>query len=131
MPNAETGAARPLSPHLSIYRMSGTMLMSILHRLTGAALFFGTLLLVWWLVAAASGPDYFDYVGAIFGSIPGRIVLAGYSWALFHHMLGGVRHLIWDLGYGFGAPARDLLAWGTLAGSAALTGLFWLVVLTA
>src|SRR6266700_2529266 len=94
---AET-RARPLSPHLQIYRPMLTMLMSIAHRVTGAALYFGTLLVVWWLIAAASGPNYYATVQWFMGTIIGRLVLFGYTWALIHHMLGGVRHLIWDTG---------------------------------
>jgi succinate dehydrogenase / fumarate reductase flavoprotein subunit len=83
---------RPLSPHLSIYKQIPTMVMSIVHRFTGMALYAGTLLVAWWLVAAASGEAYFDWVNGIFGSILGRLVLFGYTWALLHHMLGGIRH---------------------------------------
>jgi succinate dehydrogenase / fumarate reductase cytochrome b subunit len=92
---------RPLSPHLSIYKQIPTMVMSIVHRFTGMALYAGTLLVAWWLVAAASGEAYFDWVNGIFGSILGRLVLFGYTWALLHHMLGGIRHFIWDTGRGF------------------------------
>lgn len=120
---------RPLSPHLQIYTPLINMVMSILHRITGAALYFGTLLLAWWLVAAATGPEYFDYVSGIMGSIPGRVVLFGYTWALIHHMLGGVRHFIWDLGHGFDLKTIDLLSWGTIILSVAVTALIWLIAL--
>lgn len=120
---------RPLSPHLQIYRWQGTMLMSILHRLTGAGLYFGMALVVLWLGAAALSPPAFDLVNAVAGSWPGQIVLLGFTWALIHHALGGLRHFVWDLGYGFGAPARDLLAWGTIALSALLTAAVWALVL--
>lgn len=120
---------RPLSPHLQIYTPLINMVMSILHRITGAALYFGTLLLAWWLVAAATGPEYFDYVSGIMGSIPGRVVLFGYTWALIHHMLGGVRHFIWDLGHGFDLKTIDLLSWGTIILSVVVTALIWLIAL--
>jgi succinate dehydrogenase / fumarate reductase cytochrome b subunit len=120
--------SRPLSPHLQIWRWHGTMLMSILHRITGVGLYFGTALVVWWLAAAAGSPAAFDFVSRIAGSWFGLLVLFGFTWALLHHALGGVRHFVWDLGYGFGRPARDALAWLTLAGSAALTLLVWAVV---
>lgn len=120
---------RPLSPHLQIYTPLINMVMSILHRITGAALYFGTLLLAWWLVAAATGPEYFDYVSGIMGSIPGRVVLFGYTWALIHHMLGGVRHFIWDLGHGFDLKTIDLLSWGTIILSVAVTALIWMIAL--
>lgn len=122
---------RPLSPHLSVYRPSITMMMSIFHRITGAALFFGTLLVVVLLVALAAGRDSYAMVQAIYGSWFGKLVLLGYSWALFHHMLGGVRHLIWDTGAMLEREVRLKLAWATLIGSAALTALVWAIVLMA
>ncbi len=119
--------ARPLSPHLQIYKFVLSMAMSIVHRITGGALYFGTLLVVFWLVAAASGPSAFATAQAVFGSIPGEIVLFGYTWALMHHALGGVRHLIWDTLRGFSRAERDLLYKLTLIGSVTLTLLIWIV----
>lgn len=119
---------RPLSPHLQIYSPLINMVMSIVHRITGAALYFGSLLLAWWLVAAATGPEYYDYVAGLLGSWPGKIVLLGYTWALMHHLLGGLRHLIWDTGAGYDLKTVDLLSWGTLVGSLALTALIWIGV---
>lgn len=134
MAEAGTGRAarpkRPLSPHLQVYSLPINMVMSIIHRITGAALYFGTLLLAWWLIAAATGPGYFDFVSGIFGSIPGRIVLFGYTWALIHHMLGGVRHFIWDMGKGFDLKTIDQLSWGTIILSVLLTAAIWLGALT-
>jgi len=127
MANAGLEMKRPLSPHLQVYRLIPTMVMSIIHRITGAALYFGTLLIAWWLAAAASGPHYFEWVNAIFGSWFGRLVLFGYTWALIHHMLGGIRHFIWDFGVGLDKPARDNIAWATIVGSAVLTVLVWVV----
>jgi succinate dehydrogenase / fumarate reductase, cytochrome b subunit len=120
---------RPLSPHLQVYRPLINMMMSIVHRITGAALYFGTVLLAWWLTAAATGPAYFDYVSRIFGSLPGRVVLIGYTWALLHHMLGGMRHLLWDTGRGFDLKTIDRLSWGSIILSVLLTGAIWLGVL--
>ena len=117
--------ARPLSPHLSIYRFRPTMAMSILHRITGSAPYVGTLLFVWWLVAAASGPEAFSYASAFFGSIIGRIILFGYTWALLHHMFGGIRHLIWDTGIGLSKETSTKLAQATLVASLALTLILW------
>ena len=124
-----TGAqrSRPLSPHLQIYRPMLTMMMSIVHRVTGAALFFGTLLLAWWLIAAASGPNAYANVEWFMGSLVGRLVLFGYTWALLHHMLGGIRHLIWDTLHGLEPDDRELLTMATLVGSIALTLLLWVV----
>jgi succinate dehydrogenase / fumarate reductase, cytochrome b subunit len=115
MSEAKAPAARPLSPHLSIYRLKLTMAMSIAHRITGGALYVGTLLLVWWLLAVASGPDAYSTFQWAASSIIGRLVLFGYTWALLHHMLGGVRHLIWDTGRGFGSAEREFMAGATLA----------------
>lgn len=98
--SADSQDNRPLSPHLFIYKPIPTMVASIMHRITGSALYFGTLLVAWWLIAAASGPAYFDYVQAIFGSWFGRLVLFFYTWALVQHMLGGLKHLMWDTGHG-------------------------------
>ncbi len=117
--------ARPLSPHLQIYRPTLTMMMSIVHRLTGAALYFGTVLLAWWLIAAASGPNAYANFEWFVGSLIGRLVLFGYTWALMHHMLGGIRHLIWDTLHGFEPTEREMLALVTLIGSGALTLLLW------
>ena len=122
-----TPGGRPLSPHLQIYKPLFTMVMSILHRITGGALYVGTLLVVWWLVAAASGPEYFDFANGIMGSFVGRLVLFGYTWALLHHMLGGVRHFIWDTGAMLDVPRAQMLAKLTLAGSLTLTLTIWIV----
>lgn len=116
---------RPLSPHLQIYRMTNSMLMSIVHRITGGALYFGTVLLAWWLVAAASGPKYFDFVNGIFGSVLGKLVLLGYTWALFHHMVGGLRHFIWDTGRGYDLKTVNLMSNATVVLSVLLTAIVW------
>ena len=127
MSNADLRGNRPLSPHLQIYKPILTMVMSILHRITGAALYFGTLLLAWWLIAAAAGPAYFDFVNGIYGSFLGRLVLFGFTWALVHHMLAGIRHFIWDMRKGFGREARECLARATIIGSVSLTILLWII----
>src|SRR5258707_4403570 len=103
MAQAKVPAERPLSPHLTIYRPMLSMMMSIVHRITGGALYIGTLLLVWWLLAAASGPAAYAEFQSAAASFIGRVVLFGYTWALLHHMLGAVRYLIWDTGHGLGA----------------------------
>lgn len=119
---------RPLSPHLQIYRWPVTMATSILHRITGIGLYGGTILVVWWLVAAVSGPDYFAFVNGIYTSWFGLFVLFCFTWALIHHALGGVRHFVWDVGAGFSGPARNGLAWVTAALAPILTVLVWLGV---
>ncbi|MGO4438016.1 succinate dehydrogenase, cytochrome b556 subunit [Rhizobium sp. RAF56] len=118
---------RPLSPHLQIYKPIPTMVMSILHRITGGALYFGTLLVAWWLIAAATGQAYFEWVNWILGTILGRLVLFGYTWALLHHMLGGFRHFMWDLGHGFGKEFSTKLAKANLVGSLCLTVIVWAI----
>jgi len=109
MDSPKAASGRPLSPHLQIYRPMLSMMMSIVHRITGTAL------VVIWLVAAAAGPSAFATVQSIYGSILGQLVLFGYTWALINHALGGVRHFIWDVGHGFG-PERELLYKATLIG---------------
>ena len=123
-------AARPLSPHLQIYRPLLTMVMSILHRITGAGLYFGTVLLAWWFNSAQS-PGGYGRFEAFAGSWIGRLILFGYTWALIHHMLGGVRHLIWDSGHGFGPNEREWLAAANLIGSIAITIILWIIGLLA
>ena len=127
MAEAKVPAERPLSPHLTIYRPMLSMMMSIVHRITGGALYFGTLLLVWWLLAAASGPTAYAAFQSTAASFIGRIVLFGYTWALIHHMLGGMRYLIWDTGRGFGAAEREWLLRANLVGSILLTIILWVV----
>ena len=117
---------RPLSPFFT-YRWTLTMVMSIVHRATGVALYFGTLLLAWWLIAAASGPTAYATLQSFTGSWIGRLIVFGYTWALIHHMLGGMRHLFWDLGYGFGPVERERMTVAALAGSVILTPLLWVV----
>ncbi len=120
---------RPLSPHLQIYRPMLTMMMSIAHRITGVALYAGTLLLAWFLIAAASDAQSFAVAASVFNSWIGLLVLFGFTWALFHHLLGGIRHFVWDAGYGMDHPWREYLAQGTLGGGLLLTVLVWAAVL--
>ncbi|MEL6289292.1 MAG: succinate dehydrogenase, cytochrome b556 subunit [Pseudomonadota bacterium] len=119
--------ARPLSPHLQVYSFLINTVMSIVHRMTGAVLYVGSALIVWWLAAAAFGPEAYATVAAVFESIPGRIVLILYCWALMHHMFGGLRHFVWDTGHGFDLAMVDKLAWGTLFASVASTALIVLL----
>ena len=118
---------RPLSPHLQIYKPLLTMMMSIVHRITGGALFFGMLLLVWVLIAAAAGPNAYASVRWFMETLLGRLILFGYTWALIHHMFGGVRHFIWDTGHGFGPTEREWLVRAGLAGSIVTTIILWIV----
>jgi succinate dehydrogenase / fumarate reductase cytochrome b subunit len=123
--------SRPLSPHLQVYRPMLTMMMSIAHRITGAALYFGIVLFVWWLTAAAASDTYFNMVQAMFGHWFGRLVLFAASFALIHHALGGLRHLIWDMGRGFDLVTAEWMVRANLAGSIVLTIMLWIVALGA
>ncbi len=125
MGNAKSGAERPLSPHLQIYRPMLTMMMSIAHRISGAANAVGFLLLAWWLVAIAVGPEPYAQVSSFFGSLAGRTLLFLFSWSLIHHMLGGIRHLIWDTGTGLDKTSIEVFAWLTIISSIVLTVLVW------
>jgi succinate dehydrogenase / fumarate reductase cytochrome b subunit len=116
---------RPISPHLQTYRWTLTMAMSIVHRATGVALYAGTILLAWWLMATASGPTAYATLQGFASSILGRLILLGYTWALIHHLLSGLRHLIWDLGYGYGPAEREWLTRAALIGGIVLTIVLW------
>ena len=100
-PHKSPPRERPLSPHLTIYRWQVTMIASITHRLTGLALSVGALALAWWLVAISRGPETYETFTLAAASPLGLIVLFGFSWSLAFHLLNGVRHLAWDMGYGF------------------------------
>jgi len=126
-----TKIERPLSPHLQTYKWTLTMAMSIVHRATGVALYVGTILLAWWLMAAAAGPSAYATFQDFISSFIGRLIVFGYTWALIHHLLSGIRHLVWDLGYGFGKKEREWLTWAALIGSISLTILLWIVAFAA
>ena len=117
---------RPLSPHLQIYRWQLTSVLSILHRASGVALGIGTLLLVWWLVAAASGPASYMDVQWFLGSWLGLVLLFGWSLALFYHLCNGLRHLWWDTGHGLDLPSVYASGWAVLAATALLTVIAWI-----
>lgn len=112
---------RPLSPHLTIYRPQLTSMTSILVRITGNALIVGAFLVIWWLLAAATSPDYFAIANAVITSWFGKLVLLGSIWALWYHTLGGVRHLIWDYAVGLDIPTAYKLGWAVVIGSFVLT----------
>jgi succinate dehydrogenase / fumarate reductase, cytochrome b subunit len=114
-------AGRPLSPHLQIYKPQITSVLSISHRITGVALTVGTLLLVWWLLAAAAGPAPYAQAQAFTGSWLGILLLVGWAYALFFHLCNGIRHLVWDAGYGFDIATTYLTGWTVVAASAGLT----------
>lgn len=112
---------RPLSPHLQVYRPQMTSILSILNRATGVGLLLGALLSVWWLLAAASGPEYFATVDGIVTSFIGDVIMFGSVWALWYHALAGVRHLIWDAGHGLDLETSKKLGYMIIGGSVLLT----------
>jgi succinate dehydrogenase / fumarate reductase, cytochrome b subunit len=118
---------RPLSPHLGIYGWTMTMAMSIAHRVTGVGLYIGVLLLAWFLIAASTDAATFAIFSGFIQSFLGQLILFGFTWALLHHLIGGLRHFVWDAGYGLDKPLRDQLAWATPIASVALTILVWIV----
>jgi succinate dehydrogenase / fumarate reductase cytochrome b subunit len=117
--------ARPVSPHLQIYRWQLTSVMSILHRFTGVALALGTLLLVYWLIAAAMGPAALATAQACLGSPVGQLLLFGWTLALFSHLANGIRHLFWDAGLGFELPHAYRSGWAVLIATLLLTLGVW------
>lgn len=124
----ENRGNRPLSPHLSVYRTQITMITSITHRITGVGLTLGAVLVVWWFLAASTGPEYFAYADAVLTSWFGSLVLIGSLWALCYHFLNGIRHLLWDAGYGLELEVAQKTGVAVLVGSVALTALTLLVI---
>jgi succinate dehydrogenase / fumarate reductase cytochrome b subunit len=122
-------AQRPLSPHLQIYRWYVTMAMSIVHRASGIAIMVGLLGLTWWLVALASGPEAFARVQGVFDSFLGSLVLFGFTLALLLHAVTGVRHLVWDWGYGLNKELATVSSYWIAGAAVALTLLIWLAVI--
>jgi succinate dehydrogenase / fumarate reductase, cytochrome b subunit len=120
-------ADRPLSPHLQVYRWQLTMLLSIVHRGTGVVLGAGTILLVWWLVAAASGPEAFEGVQNFLGSWLGLLLLFGWTASLFYHLCNGIRHLVWDTGHALDLKSTYLGGWVVVTATAVLTLIAWVV----
>ncbi|MFV2093211.1 MAG: succinate dehydrogenase, cytochrome b556 subunit [Hyphomicrobiales bacterium] len=124
--NSNSGQ-RPLSPHIQIYKMMPSMIISMSNRLSGMALYFGSLLLAWWLLAAASGPQAYETFQWAAGSIIGRLVLFGFTWALINHMFGGFRHLYWDTGRGFEVPTLEAMARVSFIGGFVVTVILWII----
>jgi succinate dehydrogenase / fumarate reductase cytochrome b subunit len=129
MAETEAPVQRPLSPHLQIYRLTLSMVMSGLHRITGLCLVAGMILLTWWLLAAAAGQNAYGTFEAFAGSWIGRLILLGFSWALLHHLIGGLRYLIWDLGYGMEPAEREWLVRANIIGSILATILLWAILI--
>ncbi len=112
---------RPLSPHLQIYRPQMTSISSILMRISGNALIVAALMITWWFVAAAAGPDAFATADAFLTSWFGKLVFLGSIWAIWYHLLGGIRHLIWDTGRALDVATAEMMGWGMVGGSILLT----------
>ena len=121
--------ARPLSPHLQIYRWYWAMATSIAHRVTGVGLALGLVLFTWWLAALAGGPESFGDVQAVMHNFFGWLILFCFTAALFFHTANGVRHLFWDAGYGFEIETARHWSIATIVLGGGLTILFWLLVL--
>lgn len=119
-------AQRPLSPHLQIYQPQLTSVLSITHRATGLVLAVGTIALVWWLLAAATGPTAFRIAQAFWFSWIGRLLLLGWSWSLFYHLCNGIRHLCWDVGWGFDIKSVYRSGWIMVGSSVVLTLIAWI-----
>ena len=128
MPDSKS-SKRPLSPHLQVYRLPLIAWLSILHRLTGLGAGAGAAYLVAWFLAASVGPEWFDCVAAIARSVPGAVLLFLASGAFLYHLCNGVRHLVWDAGYGFELANARNSGRATLAAAAVLTVLLWLWIL--
>lgn len=123
---AEANSKRPLSPHIGIYRWQITMVMSIVHRATGIALTVGTLLLAWWLIAAATGPEAYETVRAFVASPIGILMLLGWTWSLMHHLASGIRHMVWDTGSALTLPSVYTTGWAAAVAGIVLTAAVWI-----
>ncbi len=125
MSQTQQNSGRPLSPHLSVYKPQISSTLSILHRATGVALGAGVLVLMWWLLAISSGPAAYDQFMVCMTSIPGRLILLGFTVALNYHLLNGIRHLYWDTGRGFEIDSLHRTGWMVVIGTALLTAIEW------
>ena len=122
---------RPLSPHLQVYRLPITARLSILHRATGVALSLGALYLVAWVVFASASPGTYAKFQAFNASIVGRIVLGGWLFCLFYHLCNGIRHLSWDMDFGFELASIYLSGWLVVSASVVLTLATWIIGMAA
>jgi succinate dehydrogenase / fumarate reductase cytochrome b subunit len=118
----------PLSPHLSIYRWPITMTLSILHRVTGVAMSVGLIVLCAWLISAAAGAADYERVVSLLSTMIGKLMLIGFSFAFFFHLANGVRHLVWDVGYGFEKHQVNASAWFVLLLAGGMTAAFWMLL---
>jgi len=125
---AQAPRKRPLSPHLQVYRLTLSMIMSGVHRITGLSLVAGMILLTWWLLAAAVGQNAYGTFEAFATSWLGRLILFGFSWAALHHLIGGLRYLVWDLGIWVENEEREWLIRANIVASIVCTILLWVIL---
>ncbi len=130
MAEQRQAVSRPLSPHLQIYRFTITMAMSIIHRITGMGLYAGTALVAWWLIAVAAGPEAYATFQMVAGSWIGQIVLFGFTWALLHHLFGGLRYLLWDAIIATSPRSADIISWGATIAALVFTVAVWFAALS-
>jgi succinate dehydrogenase / fumarate reductase, cytochrome b subunit len=123
----ERAAERPLSPHLTIFKPWLTMAMSMAHRITGAGLYLGMALMALFLLGAGFGGWVFGATSWLASGFVGGPIVFLITWAIFHHLLGGIRHALWDRGLYMDAKGRELLAQASLIGGIGLTLLLWIV----
>ncbi|MEM7522494.1 MAG: succinate dehydrogenase, cytochrome b556 subunit [Pseudomonadota bacterium] len=124
-----SGRNRPLSPHLTVYRPQITSMLSVLHRGTGVAMAFSLALVVWWLLAAATGSEYFEFVDGLLTSVIGFLILLGSAFAFFYHMCNGLRHMWWDMGFGYEMDQVTQSGYVVLGASGVLTLILLIVAL--
>lgn len=128
MAEQRQAVVRPLSPHLQIYRLTITMAMSIIHRITGVGLYAGSALVAWWLIALATGPEAYAALQAVAGSWIGQLVLIGYTWALLNHLFSGIRYFFWDEIVATSPESANRLSWAAALLGIAGTVLVWAVI---
>lgn len=129
MPTSPAKRPRPLSPNIQIYRPQLTSVLSIANRISGVVLSLAAVVLVIWLLAAAAGPGAYAVVQGALASWFGQVVLFAYTFAFFLHLCGGIRHLVWDMGYGYELRSIYASGWAVVAGSVALTVAAWIASL--
>ena len=118
---------RPMSPHLQVYRISFTMMMSMMHRISGFILYLGSLLFLLWYLSIFFGEEAYNFLNYFFSFIIIKIALFLYTWVFFHHLFGGIRHFIWDFGFGFELNSIEWLARLTAIFSFSSASLLWLL----
>jgi len=130
-PASSAASRRPLSPHLQVYKPQLTSMLSIVHRITGVALTVGSIVLIWWLVAAAGSREQFEYVQGLLNHRLGQFLLLGWTFALNYHLLNGIRHLAWDMGWGLDIKRTYQTGWAVIGSSVVLTAVVWAIALKA